>query len=164
LIHLEQPKSTRDVSLQWEESHVPPTYVVANGPCRVAAFGREGGRSIAVAASRGLCVLDLSRRAMNGHTSEDASSSCSDSAVNRPHNYRWKIFNNVKEEQRFNVVQMAWWERYTNSPALAGASDDLLLAVVKYANNDVPHLVCWSRRRCVPRSKEYLASVVFTNV
>lgn len=121
--------------LQWEESRVPPTYVASNGPCNVAALGKEYGRSIAVAASRGLCVLDLSR--MGGNETGQLGS---ESLLHPypPQCPRWKIFSNVNDEQRFRVSSMVWWEC---------VSDDFLLAVIKYSNKDALHLVCWSRKR-----------------
>jgi len=103
---------------------VPTSYVASNGPCKIAVIGKDYGRSIAVAASRGLCVLDLSRMCQleSGRSSQTP---------------RWKLFRNVNDEHRFRVVSMVWWER---------ENDDFLLAVVKYAAIDTLKLVCWSRK------------------
>ena len=122
-----QPTNTLDVSLKWEESRVPPTYVSTNGPCNIAAVGKDYGRSIAVAASRGLCVLDLSRM-------PQIQSGRSDLPPQFP---RWKLFSNVNDEHRFRVVSMIWWEC---------DNDDFLLAVVQYAAVGTLQLVCWSRK------------------
>ena len=122
-----QPTNTIDVSLKWEESRVPSTYVSTNGPCNIAAVGKDYGRSIAVAASRGLCVLDLSRM-------PQIESGRSDSPPQFP---RWKLFSNVNDEHRFRVVSMIWWEC---------DNDDFLLAVVQYATIGTLQLVCWSRK------------------
>ena len=118
-----QPTNTLDVSLKWEESRVPPTYVSTNGPCNIAAVGRDYGRSIAVAASRGLCVLDLSRMPQI--------------ESGRSQFPRWKLFSNVNDEHRFRVISMIWWEC---------DNDDFLLAVVQYATIGTLQLVCWSRK------------------
>ena len=147
--HFWQPSNTGDVSLQWEESRVPPTYVASNGPCRIAAVGKDYGRSIAVAASRGLCVLDLSRipRLEPQHTGQPGSASVPSSILSRPP--RWKQFSNVNDEQRFRVVSMIWFERgnETIRRTKEDSSEDLLLAVVQYTTVDTLHLVCWSRKR-----------------
>jgi len=124
---VDKPTNAHDVSLKWEESHVPPTYVASNGPCKIAAVGKDYGRSIAVAASRGLCVLDLSRM-------PQIESGRLDSATQSP---RWKLFSNVNDEHRFRVVGMTWWECN---------NDDFLLAVVQYATIDTLQLVCWARK------------------
>ena len=127
-----QPKTAHNVSLQWDEVRVPPSYVAYNGPCRIAAIGKDRGRSIAVASSRGLCVLDLSRMK---HLESDQASS-----VILHKTPRWKLFSNINDEQRFRIVSMSWWE--------CGV-EDFLLAVVQYTNIESLHLVCWSRKRCV---------------
>lgn len=103
---------------------MPTSYVASNGPCKIAVIGKDYGRSIAVAASRGLCVLDLSRMRQleSGRLSQSP---------------RWKLFRNVNDEHRFRVVSMVWWEC---------ENDDFLLAVVRYAAIDILQLVCWSRK------------------
>eukprot|EP00957_Ditylum_brightwellii_P172685 13145866-Ditylum_brightwellii.AAC.1 len=158
-------------------------------------MGKRLGRSIAVASERGVCLLDLSRmRSSNGGGGDGNSSSgktnkrkyspcvqgfvCSSSNSNSTMNTtnhhhlnnnnisKWRLFGNEKEEQSFRVIAMTWWER--DSPSNPGVSDDLLLAVVQYADADGDHyhsqvsiggggaarryedqlyLVCWSRRR-----------------
>ena len=113
-----QPTDTSNASLQWEESRIPPTYVASNGPCRIASIGKDYGRAIAIAASRGLCVLDLSRM----HRQIP----------------RWKQFGNINDEQRFRVASMIWWEL---------DDEDFLLAAVQYISVGTLHVVCWSRKR-----------------
>jgi len=54
------PTIKREFHLQWNESRIPSSYTVANGSARITAMGMNYGRSIAIAASRGLCILDLS--------------------------------------------------------------------------------------------------------
>ena len=144
-----QPLATSDVSLRWEESRIPSSYVAANGPCRIAAIGKDKGHSIAVAASRGLCILDLSRtswQASNSQHGNVITTPCvkSNSVIGAstiqplPLCPQWKLFSNMNDEQQFRVVSFLWWE----SP-----NDDFILAVVQYTTSDVPHLVCWSHRR-----------------
>ncbi len=145
---MSQPLATSDVSLRWEESKIPSSYVAANGPCRIAAIGKDRGRSIAVAASRGLCILDLSRTSWQTSDSKEnriatpCIKSDSDIGVSTSHLTsicpQWKLFSNIKDEQQFRVTSFLWWESST---------DDFILAVVKYVASDVPHLVCWSHRR-----------------
>jgi hypothetical protein len=138
-----QPSNSQDVSLQWEESRVDAAYVASNGPCRIAAVGKEYGRSIAVAAARGVCVLDLSR--IPRLEPPEGSAPASGALLSR--SPRWKVFGSVNDEQGFSVVSMLWFERSKED-----SSEDLLLAVVQYASLDTLHLACWSRKRCVARA------------
>ena len=119
--------NAQDISLQWEESTVPPSYIASNGPCQIGAIGKEYGRSIAVASSHGLCVLDLSR------VSRDVKGKQT-SLAKQP---RWKLFSNINDEHRFRIESMCWWEC---------GGEDFLLAVVQYTNVESLHLVCWSRK------------------
>ena len=145
---MSQPLATPDVSLRWEESRIPSSYVAANGPCRIAAIGKDRGRSIAVAASRGLCILDLSRTSWQASDLEgnEIATPCvksnsdigSTTSQLTPLCPQWKLFSNMNDEQQFRVVSFLWWESST---------DDFILAVVQYVTSDVPHLVCWSHRR-----------------
>ena len=145
---MSQPLATSDVSLRWEESKIPSSYIAANGPCRIATIGKDKGRSIAVASSRGLCILDLSRTLwqaseLGGNeiatpcvkNDSDMGTSTSQPATLCP---QWKLFRNINDEQQFRVVSFLWWESTT---------DDFILAVVQYVTSDVPHLVCWSHKR-----------------
>lgn len=115
---------------------MPPPYVASNGSCQIAAVGKDYGRSIAIAASRGLCVLDLSRMHKLETGEPGSVSSPNPSPSQSP---RWKMFSNVNDEQRFRISSMIWWE--------CAADEDFLLAVVHYTNIDTLHLVCWSRKR-----------------
>lgn len=145
---ISQPLATSDASLRWEESKIPSSYVAANGPCRIAAIGKDRGRSIAVAASRGLCILDLSRTSWQTSDPKENKivTPCikSDSDVGASASQlislcpQWKLFSNINDEQRFRVTSFLWWESST---------DDFILAVVQYVTSDVPHLVCWSHKR-----------------
>ena len=131
-------------------------------------MGKDYGRSIAVASSRGLCILDLSRMAWSemicsseksGHATDEKNSPCirgrpcSESALNPIplHSPRWKLFRNVRDEQRFRVVNMIWWERCSDNFKQSKGEkwEDLLVAVVQYYSigDSTPYLVCWSRRR-----------------
>lgn len=153
--------NSRDMQLQWEESCIPSTYIASNGPCRIAAIGKDDGQSIAVAASCGLCILDLSRlkRQEKRTNTIDKKNTpcvegqpCIESATPNPvpsHFPRWKLFSNVRDEQSFRVLGMVWWERCSSATRTKDdASDDLLLAVIQYSAGDsTPYLVCWSRKR-----------------
>jgi len=129
------------MSLQWEESSVPPTYIASNGPCQMAAVGKDYGRAIAVASSRGLCVLDLSRMPRIDTKQGDV--------VSLQKQPRWKLFSNINDEHRFRIESMSWWE--------CGCGEDFLLAVVQYTNIESLHLVCWSRKSLGFGSSQLLA-------
>ena len=133
-----QSSNDRDTALRWEESRVDAAYVASNGPCQIAVAGKQWGRSIAVAASRGLCVLDLSRMPRPDLRHAGPAPAPRSMLSWSP---RWKVFGNVKDERRFSVVRMLWFERSLDD------SEDLLLAVVQYTALDTPHLACWSRKR-----------------
>lgn len=107
--------------LRWEECSVPPSYLLKNGHCHLAAATIDGG-SIAVAADRGLCILDLCQRS---ETSAYSS--------------QWKMFSRVNEEQSFRVLQMVWWNR--------NGDDNIIVATIQYIQSKALHLVAWSRRR-----------------
>lgn len=143
---ISQPLATSDVSLRWEESKIPSSYVAANGPCRIAAIGKDRGRSIAVAASRGLCILDLSRTSWENSKEYKIATPCikSDSDVGAstsqltPLCPQWKLFSNINDEQQFRTLTLTWWESST---------EDFIFAVVQFVTSDAPHLVCWSHKR-----------------
>ena len=129
------------------------------------------GRSIAVASSRGLCILDLSP--ISSNEAKMPMSSQSDSSPSSPcvsghictgelttvplgmknTTTKWRLFRNEAEERSFRVLAMTWWER----SAKKSSSEDLLVAIIEYIRpDDDPnisvasnqhHLVCWSRRR-----------------
>jgi len=129
------------MSLQWEESSVPPTYIASNGPCQMAAVGKDYGRAIAVASSRGLCVLDLSRMPRIDIKQGDV--------VSLQKQPRWKLFSNINDEHRFRIESMSWWE--------CACGEDFLLAIVQYTNIESLHLVCWSRKSLGFGSSQLLA-------
>lgn len=152
----------------WRQAQIPHSYTSAHGSVRLATIGRRIGRSIAVASSRGLCVLDLSLVVPNNVTNDQRTDSngthcvvgraCSSSPDAIPigmknGNVKWRLFRNEKEEQSFRVVAMSWWERNAEKNR---ASEDLLIAAIEYISPDIDHkqkqesqyfLVCWSRRR-----------------
>jgi len=107
----------------------------------MAAVGKDYGRAIAVASSRGLCVLDLSRM----HRI-DTKQGYVVSLQKQP---RWKLFSNINDEHRFRIESMRWWE--------CDCGEDFLLAVVQYTNIESLHLVCWSRKSVGFGSSQLLA-------
>ena len=153
----------------WKQAQIPLSYATMHGPVRLAAIGRRVGRSIAIASSRGLCVLDLSLMITNNGTNDRSIGSdrancvvghvCSISTDAIPigmknGNIKWRLFRNEKEEQRFRVIAMSWWER---SAEKSRSSEDLLVAAIEYISSDNTSrkgtqenqslLLCWSRRR-----------------
>ncbi len=146
---------TKDMKMEWKQSKVPQSYRLSNGCMKIAAIGEKHGRSIAVAAARGLCVLDLSIGKDEGCSTRKSNkfpSSCEEafecyngntSLGVRASHPKWKMFNNT-EETTFTVHAMTWWER-TNE--LYGTSEDILIGVVRYVEEDRYYLTGWSRRR-----------------
>ena len=143
-----RPLATQDISIRWEESQIPSSYVAVNGHCHIASIGKDKGHFIAVAASRGLCILDLSRTAWRASVSQDGNGSAtpcvsgsfdnmSTTSQLPPPPPQWRMFN-VNDEQTFRVQSFLWWET---------SSDDFILAVVQYLNDDAQYLVAWSPRR-----------------
>ena len=147
------------MTIQWKQSQVPSSYRSSNGCLEIGVIGKKYGRSVAVAASRGVCVLDLSiGREENSCTTlnEDRGfpSSCIEGhecSVQRPlsgvglNHPKWRMFSKVNETL-FSVQNMTWWER---SHILNGSSEDVLLCTVNYADegSQQSYLVGWSRRR-----------------
>lgn len=139
------------------EYRIPPSYISTNGPCRLAVIGKDCGKSVAVASSRGLCILDLSRMVHRWNHSSFKNDRnepcveglmCTESELNATSLPRWKLFNSIRGEQNFQVVGMVWWERDAVGSAKGGRPDDLLLAVIKFLNGEPTlHLVCWSRKQ-----------------
>jgi len=148
--------NTIDTTIHWVEYRIPPSYISINGPCRLAVIGKDCGKSVAVASSRGLCILDLSRmvhRQNNFPFKNDRNEPCveglvcNESELNVTSLPRWKLFNSIRGERNFQVVGMVWWARGAVGSAKGGRPDDLLLAVIKFLNGEpTQHLVCWSRK------------------
>jgi hypothetical protein len=142
--------SARDnFEVQWSESIIPNAYIAALGTPTIAAIGKCNGGCIAVAASRGLCILDglNSNRVYPGLSSYCHESCDHEHSSSPPYSLRqgfvlpqWHMIGNATYEKSFQVVAMAWWEglgtRY---------KDDVLVAVVK-GIEDVYYLSCWSSR------------------
>ena len=145
------------------------------GPSSVASIGRRFGRSVAVASSKGLCILDLakmrqtrlvrsiptpSRESLRplpciGSVGVRPGDGCSYKISKKTRLLKWRMFANEHEESQLSVHAMTWWER--NGKSDDGndedVSHDLLFAVVDTSNsaanreNGQLRLVCWSRRR-----------------
>lgn len=119
-------------------------------------IGKSYGRSIAVAGSRGLCVLDLSigkESNINGidgfppfpcSEGYECKTKSSGLGIGLSHP-KWRMFNEI-EETSFMVKSMVWWERNNVNN---GLSEDMILCAVKYSNESSQqyHLAAWSRRR-----------------
>ena len=146
----------------WKESLVPSGYIAAHGSVTLGAIGRRLGRSIAAAASRGVCILDLAKfRGSSGHRASMnmegtysahqrhspcvSGSLCTDSnevpgGMKNVHP-KWRVFRSEAEESSFRVEAMGWWERSTlNDDGLEASeitSEDMLIAVVQYLPSDL---------------------------
>lgn len=174
---LRHPAANQDSTIFWKESLIPAQYYHANGNTRLAAVGRRLGRSIAIASSRGLCVLDLSLMIANSEAKSEETNpienspcvigrACSQSLRNESLGMKitypkWRLFRNEEQEQSFRVVAMVWWERSSEG----STSDDILIAAIEYssdlAQRDLDtsqyYLVCWSRRRLSMGQNQLLA-------
>ena len=106
--------------LDWKVAILPTSYRNAYGPPSLASCGRRNGKSIAVAASRGVCILDRGSR--------------------------WRRFGSPAEEKSFKVVAMTWWEGDGNDLGPEELTDDLLVAIIQ-ADNGRQYLSCWSSKR-----------------
>ena len=119
--------TSEDLELQWSESFIPPNYMAAHGAPQLAAIGRTCNRSIALAASRGLCILDCSSGADKANEQESRTTVISDNYgsgssneqrdadfakfLRRGHSHpRWYLFGSEADERLFRVVSMVWWE------------------------------------------------------
>ena len=147
------------MTIQWQQTKLPSSYRCSNGCMEIAAVGKKYGRSIAVAASRGFCVLDLSMARDDKMSSSRNKDQCTPSlcgtgfqctnqgfssgvGLNHP---KWRMFSEA-EETSFSVQTMIWWEREN---AMNGSSEDILLCSVNYIEDDYRqvYLAAWSRRR-----------------
>ena len=106
--------------LDWKVAALPTNYRHAYGPPSLASCGRKYGHSIAVAAARGVCVLDRYSR--------------------------WRQFGTPGEEKSFKVVAMTWWEGVEIDTGPEELTDDLLVAVIQ-ADTGRQYLSCWSSKR-----------------
>lgn len=147
------------MTIRWKECKVPSSYRNSNGCLEIAAIGKKYGRSIAVASSRGFCILDLSiGRDEHFHSSRKKCGESPTSCVNGfecsveglssgiGFNYpKWRMFSEI-DETLFSVQTMCWWER---SNVVNGCSEDVILCTVNYADEDSRqcYLAAWSRRR-----------------
>ena len=148
----------------WKDSRIPASYTAAFGVPRLASIGRKRCRSIAVAASKGLCVLDCSRKSSDqlSHFKQQLLWNDSGQMPNtkvgvpaRMDQPKWRLFGSEADERAFRVLAMTWWEGDTD--CIIGSddmrSDDLLIAAIELqndsgeTNDDRCFLACWSRRR-----------------
>jgi hypothetical protein len=150
--------SSRNCELELFETAIPKAYIYEFGIPTIACIGEHCGRSIAVAASRGFCVLDCNSdrihgkpsTAITGTMSTVVSTYSGNKKKDRRQNNdltkllkagqlqcRWHVFGNETEERSFRVIAMTWWEvggnygMKTTHPFLNGVIDDCLVAVIE---------------------------------
>jgi hypothetical protein len=149
--------------VEWCEARIPPSYTSKFGSPLLAAIGRRECRSVAIAASRGLCVLDcycvvrtqVGRARQLVKTTDlqrTLSSNVGDSSRSgREGSPRWRLFSSEAEEGSFRVLAMTWWEGngVKSDDVDQIGYDDLLLAVIEHTDGSRSRrfLSCWSRRR-----------------
>lgn len=172
--------SRENFEMQWADSSIPKTYLSAYGAPVVAAIGKNFGRSIAVASSRGLCVLDCS----GSDRSHAELSVCLNSVSNHGQRRkdesvtkllrmghvhpRWRLFGNAADERAFRVLAMTWWEgTFLSSDEGLGTvdTDDLLVAVIEVLDGREDsgyYLSCWSSRN-IELSGQLLGSRLANN-
>ena len=146
-----QPTAKDSFELEWKESLLPASYISAHGPPQIAAIGRQHGRSLAMASSSGLLMLDIHNHSGNNNVNVNANNVSSSSRV---HN-KWHLFGSETEERAFKVLSMTWWEgaavqqqQQQQSLEQQHESDDLLVAIVQ-SNSGQQYLSCWSPKRYV---------------
>ena len=106
--------------LDWKLSALPLSYRASQGPPSIAAMGSTRAKSIAVASSRGVCVMDT-------------------------HNQKWKQFGSPSEERAFSVLAMTWWEGSPRGER-DDENDDLLVALTQTRAGG-RFLSCWTSKR-----------------
>ncbi len=118
-------KATGSDTLQlgWTTSALPQPYVSTYGAPRIAAVGLGHAKSLAVASTKGVCVLDGQLL----------------------HRHRWKQFGSPNEERMFTVAAMTWWEG--NPRAKSEAKRENLLVAITETNSGRQYLSCWSPKR-----------------
>ena len=152
--------------MEWKECAVPLTYRLEYGSPSIAAMS-SNGQSLAIASTRGVCVLECSQHPSRYSTagedrgymlqepqSPKADKETSLSRRNPMHTPKWHFFGNESEEKAFRVLAMTWWQGEPNTKA-GHTSGDLLVAVIQLyrkqdsSNNHQPgaFLACWSQRR-----------------
>ena len=154
--------SNRTTEVEWQECTIPISYRLDYGCPSVVAMSASG-QSIAVASSRGLCVLECTPRAKKFSVGKDREYAVEDSGQERVESEdnrgymlppKWHFFGNEMEEKAFRVLTMAWW-RGNFDTKRSHYSDDLLVAVIQThrqddGDADLPgtcYLACWSQRR-----------------
>jgi len=153
--------SGENFELRWSESFIPHNYVATYGAPRVAAIGTSNNKSIAVASSRGFCILDncssadkLSSDAkwaavyknVNRNAKGDRDAAVA-KMLRRGHSHpRWSLFGNEADERRFRVISMAWWEGSGPDTTNSISSDDILVTVIEVLDGKEGRaffLPCW---------------------
>lgn len=151
--------------VEWQECTIPVSYRLEYGSPLIAAMS-SSGQSIAVASSRGLCVLECTPRAKRFSVGKDRShlfeeAAHSEAVLHTSTNRRgymlppkWHFFGNETEEKSFRVLTMRWWPGNTDAKR-SHTSDDLLVAVIQMQRREDKnaiqpgscYLACWSQRR-----------------
>ena len=90
---------------RWTQAMIPKQYIQLFGVPLVAAFAPTYGRSVAVASSRGICVLECS--------GPPGAVAARVSHAGRT-NPRWHLFANTCDERSFRVVSFTWCEQVMN--------------------------------------------------
>lgn len=162
---LNSQSGTHSTEVEWKEADVPIPYGLDYGYPIIAAMS-PGGRSVAVASSRGLCVLECSPRPKKSsvvndrtylfETSTPAATQKDSQCYGLRHRLppKWHLFGNETEEKSFRVLTMTWWQG-NQTAKRHHISDDLLVAVVQLLIRDnesgdpagTCFLACWSQRR-----------------
>ncbi len=161
------------VEIEWKESSIPVSYIAAYGQPQIASIARSTGRYIAVAAARGMCILECPKVDVDKACRHESWSAQDrrrlvhrqSSFTRLPHlgktwrgiGSRWRFFGREAEERAFRVLAMAWWEGIDSVETTAGESwsETLIIAVVQLESgqsdetnpNRHRYLACWSPRR-----------------
>jgi hypothetical protein len=143
--HVSKASANKDFEIEWLESILPTDYIQSYGAPTIASTGKCFGRSIAVAASRGICIMDCTSATFDDSQIHDATSHSDAVKRSRMHR-RWRRFGKVADEKAVTVIALTWWEGLENDDCKE--SEDLLIAVIeiKQGLERGRYLSCWSKR------------------
>lgn len=104
-------------NLTWNTIELPEIYREMYGSPKLAAIGQGGLGPLAIASTRGLCILD--------------------------HHSKWRQFGTPSEEKSLQIVAMVWWEGVKADEDSVKLTEDFLIAVIQ-SDNGRQYLSCWS--------------------
>lgn len=176
--------STREnFEVKWADTIIPSSYISSYGAPCIATIGKSNNRSVAIASSRSLCILeepiDLPQQNL-GSIRQDTDESFRRQEVNddsitkllrmKDAPPKWHLFGNETGERDFRVVAMTWWEGFACNGTTDGKwgtihTDDVLVAVIERYDSQKAigcYLSCWTGRS-FEHSRQLLCAPKNTN-